>query len=271
MTFVFVIVSGEEETITDASWSLRMVFYGRKASITSFPYFVAVESRWVGQIGGGSIISQRFVITAAHVFDPLRSARNYLIRAGSDLPNKGGSKHSLEYFEIHPKYVSDDGAGGTINDIALARVETPFKFDNTRKPIPLYNFTEKIKTGTPATVVGLGYTEKGLPNQLRSTTVFIADKAKCHKAWTQVGSVSIPKNSLCAGDGNSKRDTCNGDSGGPLVVNGSLVGITSFGFARIDKFTGEIECGHPKFPGVYTEVSKFHSWIKKHLEPSDEE
>jgi hypothetical protein len=58
---------------------------------------------------------------------------------------------------------------------------------------------------------------------------------------------------MCAGHSLPNRDSCYGDSGGPLLdkVTGEQVGIVSFGKG----------CGDPDFPGVYTRVSKYTSWI----------
>ena len=47
-------------------------------------------------------------------------------------------------------------------------------------------------------------------------------------------------------------DSCQGDSGGPLSCNGKLTGIVSFG----------IGCGRPMYPGIYTKVEMYASWIE---------
>ncbi|RZC39745.1 Trypsin domain containing protein, partial [Asbolus verrucosus] len=47
-----------------------------------------------------------------------------------------------------------------------------------------------------------------------------------------------------------------GDSGGPLVCGGVLAGIVSWGSG----------CGD--YPGVYTAVAKYKSWIRKYIDNS---
>lgn len=62
---------------------------------------------------------------------------------------------------------------------------------------------------------------------------------------------SITNTMMCAGFSNGERDACQGDSGGPLVVNGTLMGIVSWGN----------ECARPNFPGVYAYVPAVRGWI----------
>ncbi|CAG9827552.1 unnamed protein product [Diabrotica balteata] len=47
----------------------------------------------------------------------------------------------------------------------------------------------------------------------------------------------------------------NGDSGGPLELNGTLIGIVSWGD----------QCGKPDSSGVYTKVSDFVTWINEKI------
>ena len=72
--------------------------------------------------------------------------------------------------------------------------------------------------------------------------------------------VKITENMVCAGG--KKRDACEGDSGGPLTCQQILsnetylCGIVSWGDKR---------CGTRGWPGVYTDVSNYYTWIRKYV------
>jgi secreted trypsin-like serine protease len=64
------------------------------------------------------------------------------------------------------------------------------------------------------------------------------------------------RSQLCAGNYQYTKDTCQGDSGGPLMyqANGQWIvsGVVSYGD----------ECAKPNYPGVYTRVSYYVTWIQ---------
>ena len=67
---------------------------------------------------------------------------------------------------------------------------------------------------------------------------------------------------LCAGNYQYSKDSCQGDSGGPLMykVNDQWIvsGIVSYGY----------ECARKNYPGVYTRVSAYVSWVQNAISNS---
>ena len=94
---------------------------------------------------------------------------------------------------------------------------------------------------------------------LRRVVLPIHTDATCITAMGVGARYYFPAVMLCAGHlDNHTADTCDGDSGGPLFMEppgpqteAVLVGITSWGYG----------CGLHGYPGVYTEVAVFRSWV----------
>lgn len=63
----------------------------------------------------------------------------------------------------------------------------------------------------------------------------------------------IFNSNLCAGVQGGGKGQCTGDSGGPLAVKGVQVGIVSWSVKP---------CASAPYPGVYTKVSHFVTWIE---------
>eukprot|EP00090_Calanus_glacialis_P033644 TRINITY_DN55945_c0_g1_i1.p1 TRINITY_DN55945_c0_g1~~TRINITY_DN55945_c0_g1_i1.p1 ORF type:complete len:120 (+),score=32.97 TRINITY_DN55945_c0_g1_i1:2-361(+) len=106
-----------------------------------------------------------------------------------------------------------------------------------------------------ATATGWGVTQEGgqKAQYLREVRVKTMKNAECGRSY---GPGSITTSMLCAAE--DGKDACQGDSGGPLVVREGnkkyvQIGLVSWGAG----------CARREYPGVYTRITKVHSWIMK--------
>ncbi|CAL1268298.1 unnamed protein product [Larinioides sclopetarius] len=102
----------------------------------------------------------------------------------------------------------------------------------------------------------------------------VVNNEECRRSYSRVAGSRLPKginnDFLCAGPEDGSKDACQGDSGCPLMYRHTdydfpadvpterwvLVGIVSFGY----------RCLEPGFPGVYTRVSSYMTWILRNIQ-----
>ncbi|XP_037918334.1 trypsin delta-like [Hermetia illucens] len=216
---------------------------GKATTIESYPHQVALRKSG-SYICGGSIYKANVVITAAHCTIG-QSASSLTVVAGTSSRTSGGVSRQVSSIRQHPSYDPS-----TINnDISLLILSSGFTYSSSIQPIALTSSAPAA--GTAVSVTGWGATKEGgaVAATLQVVTINVISTSQCSSGY---GTGKITSAMLCAGVNGGGKDVCQGDSGGPLISGGKLVGIVSWG----------IGCARNGYPGVYTNVAYFKSWVE---------
>ncbi|XP_065171780.1 LOW QUALITY PROTEIN: chymotrypsin-2-like [Atheta coriaria] len=220
---------------------------GATAPKGAFPYQVSLRNLENKHFCGGSIITARHVLSAAHCFVGASPDR-IIVVVGTNLLNKGGFTHKVEKIVSHEGYVKET----YLNDIAILTVNPRF---NINAPgisiVPLASRSRVVTNGEKLFASGWGfddYPKEDSPNSMQYIQLTGMDAATC--ASKMPGS-PIKSGHICTQD-QKGLGTCMGDSGGPLVDVGGYKGIVSWG----------IPCAQGK-PDVFTSVAYYKHWIEE--------
>ncbi|XP_056634742.1 phenoloxidase-activating factor 3-like isoform X1 [Diorhabda sublineata] len=217
---------------------------------------------------GGTVINDRYVLTAAHciINSSIVGVRlgEYNVKSQVDCDEITGycsppiQDFLIEKIIVHPEYNTKTFS----NDIALIKLKGPITFNNENiQPICLPIETPlSLRSGI---VSGWGVTEDGYKTEvLMKVRIPILPLSHCNRLFQK--SASLSNNQICAG-GRKGRDSCGGDSGGPLQEVGDVNGVIRIMQYGIVSF-GPKNCGTEGIPGVYTKVSSYMEWILDNLE-----
>lgn len=220
------------------------------------------QVRWVG---GGSLISDRYILTAGHVLSHKEyGITRYALLGTTTREVKKGLLYNVVKHIPHTLYNKNE----KYNDIALLMLDRPVTMSESIRPICLPMVD--VRLGKFRFVSGWGITgvDQELSNELLKTTINILNSSYCVET-TDAQLLPYGWKSdimICAGDAARKgKDTCQADSGGPLQVYMDdlhctyvIEGIVSFGPT----------CGKG-FPAVYTRVEAYLDWIIKIVWPNE--
>ncbi|XP_037293309.1 chymotrypsin-2 [Manduca sexta] len=234
---------------------------GTQAANGAHPHMVALTNGAVVRsfICGGSIITRRTVLTAAHCIAAVVSgntlSRNLRGTVGTNRWNSGGVMHAFQRHVIHSSY----NANTIKNDIGILHTSANIAMTNAVRAIVVnYDF---IGNGINSRVAGWGRIRAGgaiSANLLQLNTQTI-DGNRCVR---DVASVSAslnmrapavdPNVELCTFHSRN-HGTCNGDSGSALVRldRNQQIGIVSWG----------LPCALGA-PDMFVRVSAYRNWVQ---------
>ncbi|XP_063876161.1 trypsin-1-like [Scylla paramamosain] len=238
---------------------------GVETEKNEYPWQVALVSRNGNRpFCGGSIISDQWILTAAHCVNSATPSGDEVIIGEHDW-TEAAETSTTKRLRIsrairHPNYSSST----LNNDLALLQLAERIVFPSNNKVAPVcLPEPDNLYEDVDAIVTGWGTLSSGgsQPKKLQEVTVPTMTNDQC-KA-TGYAASEISDNMICAGVSEGGKDSCQGDSGGPMVTlaeSGKMkqIGVVSWGYG----------CASARFPGVYTRVGNYVSWIRGNISGS---
>merc|ERR1711988_304774 len=237
------IVGGVEARPNSLPWQIRLGFTEGRYSYTNC---------------GGSIVSERYVITAAHCIDQTQNY-NYFVIVGMHNRRSWSEEYkkqvNVRRVIVHGGWNDKRISAG--NDIAILELSEPLTFNKGVQPICLPSSKQTYSENDRFVVSGWGTLREGgsSPDTLQQLVVPYIKESTC----LRVTYMRSMLGQMCAGFLEGGKDSCQGDSGGPLAakINGkwTLAGVVSWGRG----------CAGKNAPGFYTNVAYYRDFINKYV------
>jgi len=266
--------SEHEREIRFASTEAPFIINGRDANWAEFPWQVSLELPTYevdgtdGHFCGGSVIGDRWILTAGHcLIIPTFAYRilgNVITRSVDRLTT--GRFYNITVHTRHEGYDPDYENISYVNDIALIQLDDPIEWEPQMVAIRLPEKGHEFPTDGHCVISGWG-TDRGpidLPEDvMKAADTNVITNEECQERVEGIGNVG--PGHICVYSG--ENGACSGDSGGPLACkdhndpygNWLLAGVTSWGIVGIEN--NRTVCSI-NYPSAYTRVSEYVDWIR---------
>lgn len=214
----------------------------------------------------GSIISNRYVLTAAHCADRNVFGQLLIVRLGDHRLHSDGSRgtykdYGIENVILHPNYRPPH-----TNNIALIKLNEEIGFNQNTKPAKLYSNINQLSR------YKLSTTGWGKNNDiLKTVDLNFFTHANCNQYFGRAlsqGFVDV-ETQVCAGIRKSRPGTCGGNFGSPLQMSRETPATSKYsGWTIVGITSISITCGSGKVPALYTRVFHYVPWINSIIKSS---
>ena len=248
------------QTTDRLSSAEKMIIGGKKADFSSNSHIVALLTPGVSdateaRFCAGTLITEMWVVTAAHCVDGGTTASQIEVSAGfSDLGSVNlEDRIRVDEIHVHEGY----RASPLTHDIALIKLSASLAGTKTASWIPWLEDIKLPLDGTELKTSGWGSTVAGEKNKeqflLEAPGFVISNPGndRCGE-WSTFDSFQW----LCVG-GEQNVGTCSGDGGGPVTTGvglQELIGIVAWGPSKL--------CADTRLPNVAVRISTYKNWIE---------
>ncbi|CAH1248374.1 ST14 [Branchiostoma lanceolatum] len=230
---------------------------GQDAARGQFPSQVSLHYTGYGHVCGGSLINNKWVMTAAHCVEESPNPRDWTVYLG--LYIQGEITSRVQVFNVERIIYHDRYDRYRIDfDIALMELDGAVQYDQAGyvRPVCLPDDDNVFDSNSNCYISGWGTMYEGgdTADTNQYAQIPLVDWSVCNDAAHYDGRITTRM--LCAGYDAGGVDACQGDSGGPLICEDTddkwyLVGVTSWGEG----------CARQYRPGIYADVKHFRDWI----------
>ncbi|KAJ8417783.1 hypothetical protein AAFF_G00226260 [Aldrovandia affinis] len=224
-----------------------------------------------GGIGGGALVSERWVLTSGrNLFlnksrqaakrQPLTIPKVYLGITQRN-PVDPSKEVAVEKVVLHPDFQNNSTWD---NNLALIKLKEAVVYSETVMPIPLPMVGQDLEEqeGAQGVVTGWGWgTFFTFSNNLKYLILPVADRGLCRAEYSHGGQVlidtpQVDNRTFCTGASPYQENVCFGDEGAALVfMDPTDSQVYAAGILSFDK-----TCGVEKY-AVYTKLSAYMPWI----------